>query len=100
MFNLIKKSSPRIRHFSILFSSVLGAQSSQAAGLEHAKSILETFKAELLDIVPYIAVIVLIGLGIAYLYGAIDKGLFVRWFVGMIIIASASTFTSMMLSGS
>ena len=68
-----------------------------AQGLSHAKSALETFKTEILGIVPIIAVIALIILGLMYMAKAVDKEGLIRWGTGIIIIGTASGITDMLL---
>jgi type IV secretory pathway VirB2 component (pilin) len=68
-----------------------------AQGLEKAKGILEIIKTEILGIVPLVAVIALIGLGIGYAMNSVQKETFVRWAVGLIIIGSAAQITKMLL---
>lgn len=67
------------------------------AGLEKAKTVLDTIKTEILGIVPIIAVIALIGLGIGYAMNSVQKETFMRWAVGLIIVGSAAQITSMLL---
>ena len=69
-----------------------------AEGLEKAKAILEIIKTEFLSIVPLVAVIALIGLGIGYAMNSVQKETFMRWAVGLIIIGSAAQITAMLLS--
>ena len=68
-----------------------------AQGLEKAKGVLEIIKTEILGIVPLVAVIALIGLGIGYAMNSVQKETFVRWAVGLIIIGSAAQITKMLL---
>lgn len=89
----------RLSHFLITaigfaFLSV----SAQARGLQKAKGVLELIKTEILSVVPVIAVIALIGLGIGYAMNSIQKETFARWAVGLIIVGSAAQITSMLLT--
>ena len=68
-----------------------------ATGLQKAKGILDIIKTEILSIVPIIAVIALIGLGIGYALNSVQKETFMRWAVGLIIVGSAAQITSMLL---
>lgn len=68
-----------------------------ATGLQKAKGMLETIKTELLGIVPIIAVIALIGLGIGYAIGSVRKETFLKFAAGLIIIGSAAQITSMLM---
>lgn len=61
-----------------------------AGGLTKAKSGLEKFLTEIQPIVRVLAVISIIGAGIAYVMNMVDKSLFFKIIAGIIIIASAS----------
>jgi type IV secretory pathway VirB2 component (pilin) len=67
------------------------------AGLEKAKTVLGTIKEEILSIVPIIAVIALIGLGIGYSTGFVQKETLWKWVAGLIIVGSAAQITSMLV---
>jgi len=68
-----------------------------AAGLQKAKGVLEIIKTEILGIVPIIAVIALIALGVGYAMNSVQKETFMRWAVGLIIVGSAAQITTMLL---
>lgn len=68
-----------------------------ATGLQKAKGILDIIRGEILTIVPIIAVIALIGLGIGYALNSVQKETFMRWAVGLIIVGSAAQITTMLL---
>lgn len=70
---------------------------SHAAGLQKAKGVLEIIKTEILGIVPIIAVIALIALGVGYAMNSVQKETFMRWAVGLIIVGSAAQITTMLL---
>ncbi len=57
----------------------------------------EEIKTEILSIVPIIAVIALIGLGIGYAMNSVQKETFMRWAVGLIIVGSAAQITNMLI---
>ena len=88
--------------FSLFLVKILGfaflSVSAQARGLQKAKGVLELIKTEILSVVPVIAVIALIGLGIGYAMNSIQKETFARWAVGLIIVGSAAQITSMLLT--
>ena len=89
----------RLKQGTILFlSSWFFSSVAKAAGLEKAKTTLETFKSELMSITPVIAIIGLILLGIAYATNFVEKDTFFRWGVGILIVGSAAQITSMLLS--
>jgi type IV secretory pathway VirB2 component (pilin) len=80
-----------------LFTFTFLTIEARAAGLQKAKSVLELIKTEILGIVPVIAVIALIALGVGYAMNSIQKETFMRWAVGLIIVGSAAQITSMLL---
>lgn len=81
----------------VLFSFSLLSTESHATGLQKAKGVLDIIKTEILSIVPIVAVIALIGLGIGYALNSVQKETFMRWAVGLIIVGSAAQITSMLL---
>lgn len=94
------KSSNSIGHpilTALLLTLMVFTPPAHAVGLEKAKGVLEIIKTEILGIVPIIAVIALIGLGIGYAMNSVNKETFIRWAVGLIIIGSAAQITSMLL---
>jgi xanthosine utilization system XapX-like protein len=83
--------------FLATFVFALLSMESHATGLQKAKGILEIIKSEILSIVPVIAIIALIGLGIGYALNSVQKETFMRWAVGLIIVGSAAQITSMLI---
>jgi type IV secretory pathway VirB2 component (pilin) len=79
------------------FSLAFLSGEAHATGLQKAKGILEIIKAEILSIVPIIAIIVLIALGVGYAMGSVQKETFMRWAVGLIIVGSAAQITTMLM---
>lgn len=67
----------------------------QAQGLQKAKGVMESFKVELTGIIPTIAVIALLALGIGYATKFVEKDTFVRWGIGIIIAGSAAQLTAL-----
>lgn len=67
----------------------------QTGGLAKAKGVMETFKIELTDIIPTVAVIALLALGIGYATKFVEKDTFVRWAIGIIIAGSAAQLTAL-----
>jgi uncharacterized membrane protein len=76
----------------VLPSSALGG------GLTRAKDALETIESELLTIIPVVAVIALILLAIGYATKSVDKEVFYRWAIGVIIVGSAVEITAMLIT--
>lgn len=81
-----------------LSSLALLSTESHATGLQKAKGVLEIIKTEILQIVPIVAVIALIGLGVGYAMNSVQKETFMKWAVGLIIVGSASQITTMLVN--
>jgi len=99
--NYIQKIRTFRFNLSYFLMSIFGfsffALEAHATGLQKAKGVLEIIKTEILGIVPIIAVIALIALGVGYAMGSVQKETFMRWAVGLIIVGSAAQITSMLL---
>lgn len=67
-------------------------------GLTKPKQVMETFKEELITIIPTIAVIALLSLAIGYATKFVEKDTFVRWAIGIIIAGSAAQITALFLT--
>lgn len=82
---------------SLYAGLVLAATSelAQAQGLQKAKGVMESFKAELTDIIPTVAVIALLCLALGYATKFVEKDTFVRWGIGIIIAGSAAQITAL-----
>jgi len=74
------------------------SQFASAQGLQKAKGVLEGFKVELTDLIPTVAVIALILLGIGYATKFVEKDTFVRWGIGVIIVGSAAQIVALFLT--
>jgi hypothetical protein len=74
------------------------AAPASAQGLQKARSVLEILQDELTTIVPVIAAITLLCLGVAYAARFIEKDTFARWAIGVIIAGSAVQITSMLFT--
>lgn len=70
----------------------------QSGGLSKGKSVLEDFKSELTTIIPVIAIIALMLLGIGYASKFVEKETFGRWGIGIIVAGSAAQITAMFFS--
>lgn len=83
----------------IMFTGTLALpHSAFAGGLAKAKGALEAAKNELLTIIPVVAVIALILLAIGYATKSVEKEVFFRWAIGIIIAGSAAEITAMLFS--
>lgn len=79
-------------------ASVLAVSPAAAQGLQKARSVLEILQDELTTVVPVIAAITLLCLGVAYAGRFIEKDTFARWAIGVIIAGSAVQITSMLFT--
>jgi type IV secretory pathway VirB2 component (pilin) len=73
------------------------ALAAEAQGLSRATSALNNLRSQLLTIVPIVAVIALILLGIGYATRMVHKETFVSWVVGVIIVGSATEIVTMFI---
>jgi type IV secretory pathway VirB2 component (pilin) len=76
---------------------LLTASPAAAQGLSRARSVMDSFRSELLTIIPIVAVVALIVLGILYATKAVEFRSLMRWFVGVIIVGSASSLVAMLI---
>jgi hypothetical protein len=84
--------------FNTTFSTLListCAFSAHAAGLEKAKSVLESLQKELTSIIPIAAAVLLLCLAMGYAGRFVEKDTFVRWAIGIIIGGSATQIVAM-----
>lgn len=83
--------------FAIAFYLIFSSQSAmaQTTGLAKAKGVLEVFRTELTAIIPTVAIIALLALGIGYATKFVEKDTFVRWAIGIIIAGSAAQLTAL-----
>lgn len=94
---LAKSAATANKVFAIALSLAVTTEvaMAQTGGLAKAKGVMETFKLELTDIIPTIAVIALLALGIGYATKFVEKDTFVRWAIGIIIAGSAAQLTAL-----
>ncbi|NCT81369.1 TrbC/VirB2 family protein [Pseudomonas stutzeri] len=94
---LAKVTAAANKVFAVALSLVVTTEvaMAQTGGLAKAKGVMESFKVELTDIIPTIAVIALLALGIGYATKFVEKDTFVRWAIGIIIAGSAAQLTAL-----
>lgn len=94
---LAKVTTAANKVFAVALSLVVTTEvaMAQTGGLAKAKGVMESFKVELTDIIPTIAVIALLALGIGYATKFVEKDTFVRWAIGIIIAGSAAQLTAL-----
>ena len=73
---------------ALILGAAITSPAFAGTGLSKAKGILETFRDELLTIIPIVAIIALVALGIGYATKFVEKDTFVRWAIGIIIAGS------------
>lgn len=81
---------------AVALTAVTGAANAQ--GLSKSKEVLTIFQTEITTIIPIIAAIALLLLGIGYATKMIEKDTLVRWGIGVIIAGSAVQITAMMFT--
>lgn len=96
METMKRKVSNRAAGAAAGLSAFMVAAPASAAGLDRAKSVFETLQSELTTIVPIVAAIILLVLGVAYAGNFIHKETFISWVVGVIISGSAVQITAML----
>jgi len=94
---LAKVTAAANKVFAVALSLVVTTEvaMAQTGGLAKAKGVMESFKTELTGIIPTVAVIALLALGIGYATKFVEKDTFVRWAIGIIIAGSAAQLTAL-----
>ncbi|WP_029461248.1 TrbC/VirB2 family protein [Solidesulfovibrio alcoholivorans] len=69
-----------------------------AAGLSQATTVLNSIKENLTTIIPILATVALMIIGVMYAMRMMHKDTFVHWLIGIIIAGSAAEITSMIIS--
>lgn len=96
----------RVNRLSVLSAmaglALMNSAAAQTAvgggGLAKARGIAETLQAELTTIVPIVAALVLLIMGVGYAARFVEKDTFARWGIGIIIAGSAAQITAMMFT--
>lgn len=71
----------------------------QERGFAHTKKVLDTFKDQLMTIIPLAAAVILLCLALGYAGRYIEKDTFVRWALGVVIAGSAVEIASLLFKG-
>lgn len=74
------------------------ASPAYAAGLSQATTVLNSIKENLTTIIPILATVALMIIGVMYAMRMMHKDTFVHWLIGIIIAGSAAEITSMIVS--
>lgn len=67
-----------------------------AAGLQKAQTAIEKFQSDILPILRIVAVLAFIFAGAGYMMNMIDKSMFIKIIVGIIIIGSAGEIVNLL----
>lgn len=89
------------RPFSALAMFVLSLAATRpaaAAGLDQAESVLTSLESDLTTIIPIAATVALMIAGLLYAMRMMHKDTFVHWFIGILIVGSASEIVSVILT--
>jgi len=82
----------------VLGSCLVASQSASAQGLSKARGVLTVLKDEILLVVPIVAVIALIILGLLYANKVVEKDALGRWAGGIVIAGSAVEIVAMLFT--
>jgi type IV secretory pathway VirB2 component (pilin) len=98
-------SNPRLRRgagiaLTVAGATLLSATPAYAAGLDQAQGFLEQLKSQLTTIIPIVAVISMLVLGVMYANGMVRKETLVHWFIGVILAGSATELVALFFTGS
>jgi type IV secretory pathway VirB2 component (pilin) len=86
-------------YMTAVLAGVLAVSSpAYAAGLSQASTVLQTLQQNLTTIVPAAATVSLMLCGVLYAMRMMHKDTFVHWFIGILIVGSASEITAMIVS--
>lgn len=91
----LKKYSSRIKLFLVPAILITANIAEATGGLSKVKGTFELAKSELLAIIPVVATIVLILLGIAYANKMIERESLERWVIGTVIAGAAAEITTL-----
>lgn len=94
---MLGKFSFQKRHLSFigLGASLVSAGPASAAGLDKAQSFLDTLRGQILTIVPILAVISMLFIGVMYAMGMLRKETLAHWFVGLVLAGSATEIVAL-----
>lgn len=70
--------------------STVFASPAMASGLDQAQTYLTTLKGQILTIVPIVAIISMLVMGVMYAMNMMRKETLVHWFIGVILAGSAT----------
>ena len=96
--SLKNKGGVKLQSLGLLILSQAISFDASAAGLQKVRGLLDMMKNEILTIVPILAVLSLILMGIGYMMKLVNRDTFIRWMVGLVIVGSAAQITSLFLN--
>ncbi len=77
---------------------IVAGRPAAAAGLSQAGQVLQTLQQNLTTMIPVAATVALMLCGLLYAMRMMHKDSFVHWFIGILIVGSASEITAMIIS--
>jgi type IV secretory pathway VirB2 component (pilin) len=87
----------KLKRIGLSFVLSLAAGAARAQGLSQATSILTTLESNLTTLIPIVATVALMVIGLFYAMRMMHKDAFVHWFVGILIVGSAAEITAMIV---
>jgi type IV secretory pathway VirB2 component (pilin) len=82
----------------VLGSCLVASQSASAQGLAKARGVLQILRDEILLVIPIVAVIALVILGLLYANKIVEKDALGRWAGGIVIAGSAAEIVAMLFT--
>jgi type IV secretory pathway VirB2 component (pilin) len=92
-----KVSHDSLKRIGLSFVLLLSVPAARAQGLSQASTIMSTLQSNLTTLIPVIATVALMIIGLFYAMRMIHKDAFVHWFVGILIVGSAAEITAMIV---
>lgn len=83
---------------AMLMPAAVASGPAYAAGLTQATTVLTTLQQNLTTIVPVAATVALMLCGLLYAMRMMHKDTFIHWFIGILIVGSASEITAMIIT--
>ena len=88
----------KIERFAFAVATAASAETAGAQGLSRARTVLQNFQAEVMLIIPIIAVLSLVVLGVLWGLRVIRFHTLAQWGGGIIVVGCASQVVAMLLS--
>jgi type IV secretory pathway VirB2 component (pilin) len=88
----------KVRLCAVAAAMALTTGSAEAQGLSRARSVLDTLRGEIMLLVPVVAVLSLVVLGVLWGLRVIRFHTLAQWGGGILVVGCASQLVSMLLS--